>query len=115
MWAKLARHAPAEVEIQLSKAVQSPQEKPAVASSPLVWGEVKWTGPKDDPRLSGYILSQCGRFSINGRRVNRGYHYMAWFRKDPPHESVSLGIRTTRREAEHLCELEAVRDALERE
>lgn len=105
MWAKLAKHAKTEVEIHLSKAVQSPQAKPAVAPQPLVWLEPVKTG-KD----CGYVLTRCGRFSIEKRPVNGAPMYMAWRRQEVAHESVSLGIRTTRREAERLCELEAARE-----
>lgn len=97
MWTRLAKHAPAQVEMHLSKTVaQSPQEKPAVAA-------LNWLEPVKTGKGCGYALTQCGRFSI----VKRDRMYMAWLRKDPPHESVTLGIRPTRKEAERLCEIEA--------
>ena len=104
MWATLAKHAKVEVEIHLSKAAQSPQEKPAVALQPLEWLKPVKTGEN-----AGYVLTQCGRFSIEKRFVRGKPMYMAWLRKEPPHDSISLGIRLTRREAEHLCELEAAK------
>jgi hypothetical protein len=107
MWEVLARHTPGFKPL---KAGGSPKEKLRIRE-PLMWHDVVWTGPKEKPRQSGYILSQCGRFSIDGRVVKRGvYHYMAWLRKEPSHESVSLGIRLTRKEAEHLCDLENQRE-----
>jgi hypothetical protein len=104
MWARLAKHAPAQVELLLSKTeTQSPQENPAVA--PLQWQQPVKTGDG-----YGYVLTQCGRFSIEKRPVRGASMYMAWRRRDPAETSTSLGIRTTRREAEHLCELEAARE-----
>lgn len=97
MWRVLEKHGGTRPE-----AVQTPKAEPAVALQPLVWLTPVKTGDG-----SGYVLTQCGRFSIEKRKVKGKSMYMAWLRKEPPHESISLGIRLTRREAEHLCELEA--------
>jgi hypothetical protein len=99
MWATLARHANVEVQVQLSKEREAPKEQLRVRE-PLKWHEPVKTGG-----VSGYVLSQCGRFSISKDSVKGKPMYMAWLRKDPPHDSVSLGIRLTLKEAEHLCEL----------
>lgn len=107
MWTRLAKHAPAEVEIHRQKAAQTPKAEPAVALLPLEWHKPEWTGPPGDRHRCGFILSLCGRFSITRERVHGGEMYEAWRRKDPAHESIPLGIRSTKREAEHLCELKA--------
>lgn len=110
MWATLAKHAKAEVEIHLSKAGETPKAEPAVALRPLEWGKPKWTGPPDDRHRCGFVLSLCGRFSITRETVHGGEIYEAWRRLEPAHESIPLGIRAVLREAEHLCELRAANE-----
>jgi len=97
MWDVLAKHTPG---FKPPKAGETAQPDLRVRE-PLVWLKPVKTGDG-----SGYVLTQCGRFSIEKRPVNGAPMYMAWLRKDPPHDSVTLGIRTTLKEAEHLCELE---------
>lgn len=99
MWTTLAKHAKSEVESLRKKAGESPKEK---LREPLVWEEPVKTG-----KNSGYVLTRCGRFSIVKDLTHQKPMYMAWLRKDPPHTGVLLGIRETRAEAEHLCELAA--------
>lgn len=99
MWAKLAKHAKAEVEVQLSKRSEAPKEQFRVRE-PL-----KWDKPVKTGEIAGYVLSQCGRFSISKDSVRGAPMYTAWARRKPPHESINLGVRLTREEAERLCEL----------
>lgn len=103
MWETLKRHLPPGSSFKVVVQVdQTPKAEPAVALQPLEWGEFVRTG-----KTSGYALTLCGRFSIEVRRVHGAWMYMAWLRKEPPHDSVTLGIRTTRAEAETLCRKEA--------
>lgn len=111
MWKTLAKHAHAEVRILRENAAQSPKEKPAVALRPL-----KWQKPVRTGELSGYVLSQCGRYSISRDSVKGAVMYTAWKRSPPDADGryqlpkANLGVRLTRKEAEHLCELEAGRE-----
>jgi hypothetical protein len=104
MWKTLAKHAPVEVRVQLSKTeAQTPKAESAIALEPLLWNKPVWTGTHDNPYVCGYILSQCGRFSICKDSVHGKEMYMAWARREPPHASIILGVRPTRAEAEVLC------------
>jgi hypothetical protein len=92
MWEKLARHA--KVELKPPQNSESPKEK----LPPLVWEKPVKTG-----ELSGYVLTQCGGFSISKDSVNGAVMYTAWLRTTKP--ATNLGVRLGRVEAEHLCEL----------
>lgn len=104
MWETLKRHLPPGSSLEMKGSeTQSPKEKPAVA-------RLKWCEPVETGEGAGYVLSQCGRFSIEFRQVHKARMYMAWRRQIPSHNSVSLGIRTTSKEAVRLCKLEAARE-----
>ncbi len=104
MWETLARHAKAEVQIHRGKAGKTAQPELRVRET-LVWQKPVRTGEN-----SGYLLSACGRFSISKDCVKGTPMYMAWLRKEPPHDSKNLGVRLTLIEAQHLCELESQRE-----
>lgn len=94
MWKTLSKHAP----VQIPKVEQTPK---AELRPPLEWCEPVKTGSG-----SGYILSQCGRFSITKNPSQGKPMYMAWLRKVPPTDSVILGVRDVLLESQHLCTLE---------
>lgn len=94
MWTTLAKHSP--VPLQTPKGSESPKEKRRV----LVWEKPVKTG-----ELAGYVLSADGGFSVDKTPVNGVAMYTAWARRQPPHESINLGVRTTLKEAQHLCEI----------
>jgi hypothetical protein len=93
MWAKLAKNAKPEVKIP-PEATQSPKEK----SGPLEWQKPVRTSPHG----AGYVLSQCGLFSISKDGHELGFSYTAWKRNTDP--ATNLGCVRTKEEAEKLCE-----------
>lgn len=104
MWTTLAKHAQSEVQIHLQKVGETPKAELRIRE-PMVWQKPVRTGDN-----AGYVLSQCGRFSISKDCVCGAPMYMAWRRRDPPHTSKNLGVRLTLIEAQHLCELESERE-----
>lgn len=94
MWETLKKHSP--VPFQTPQSSESPKEKLRV----LVWEKPVKTG-----ELAGYVLSADGGFSVDKTPVNGVAMYIAWARRIPPHESINLGVRTSLKEAQHLCEI----------
>lgn len=98
MWETLSRHAKSEVQIHREKVAETPK---AELRPPLEWCDPVKTGP-----ISGYVLSQCGHFSISKDSVHGKPMYTAWDRRvTPPAMAINLGVRLERKEAEHLCEI----------
>src|SRR6185437_13439693 len=100
MQAILAKHKPPEVEVMPSGPNESllPSVAAGVASAE---NTLSW-----HPRVKGqcYILSTCGRFSIEGSRSNGKLRYTAWRISSPIGEwRTLLGCRDTPQEAKALC------------
>jgi hypothetical protein len=111
MWETLKRHLPSGSSLRdaTSPVGESPKEKLRVRE-PLVWLEHVKTG-KD----TGYVLTQCGRFSVAkvlvyGRPMYHAFkvQVIAGRREYP---QTGLGVRLTPEEAKHLCELENERES----
>lgn len=92
MWKTLAKHSSPKIEVQSENIGQSPKAQHLV----LQWQEPVRTG-----RLSGYLLTHCGTFSISKDIGKDDFvTYTAW-RVSPKTE---LGIVATREAAELLCQ-----------
>jgi hypothetical protein len=103
MWKILERHTGAPIQRKSSLVGESPKEK---LREPLKWGEPVRTG-----RLSGYVLTACGRYSIS-KDVGVGdfITYTAWrVRMSSYEQPVLLGCRTSRIEAERIAQADADR------
>jgi hypothetical protein len=100
MWTTLARHLSPNVQVQLPQEVPTPK------------AELRWLEPVRTGRLSGYVLTACGRYSIS-KDIGQGdaVTYTAWKRlpdlerhgKPWKQMPVNLGCALTRAEAEQLC------------
>lgn len=92
MWNTLSKHAKPQVHVQVSPAVATPKAELRV---------LQWEKPVKTGRLSGYVRTACGRFSISKEEVgDNEVLYTAWVMGKTP----SLGTVTTREAAEKLCE-----------
>lgn len=97
MWETLAKHTKPQVEIHLQNAGESPKEKAPLA-------RLEWQTPvrTSADGSTGYVVSVCGRYAISKDRVRGATMYTA-SRVRRPDEPILLGIRTTRADAEALC------------
>lgn len=86
----LAKNARPKVEIVVAR------------KEPLTWQDPVKTGPHG----TGYMLSVCGRFSIEKSTHELGYTYCAWdlSTKTDKAQAMNLGCRRTKDEAIALCE-----------
>lgn len=99
MWETLKRHLPPDSPLRdAGREARTPKAEPAVALPPIEWQKPVRTGEN-----SGYLLSQCGHFSISKDSVRGKPMYSAW-RLIPDQPGQLIGIRLTRAEAERLCE-----------
>jgi hypothetical protein len=90
MWTTLAKHAKANVEVK-------------VTAMPLEWLKPVRTGSNG----SGYLLSQCGRFSVTKDVMDdeKTVTYTAWSRATPP--PANLGCVSTKEEAIAIAQADA--------
>lgn len=90
MWAKLAKHTKANVEVK-------------VTAMPLQWQKPVRTGSNG----SGYLLSQCGRFSVTKDVMDdeKAVTYTAWRRASTP--ATNLGCVSTKDAAIALAQADA--------
>ena len=110
MWETLAKYTkpPSSISNNVPDERQSPKEK---LRRPLAWLEPVKTG-----RLSGYVLTACGGYSISKDVSGESVSYTAWKclpdlqRHGKPWKQmpVNLGCVTTRAEAEALCAADVV-------
>lgn len=102
MWKTLERHTGPKIGVKPQEVGESPKAK---LREPLQWLEPVKTG-----RLSGYVLSQCGRYSISKDVGQNDFvTYTAWIRRSAKdlNDQVMLGCRTERVAAEYLCQADA--------
>lgn len=92
MWKTLAKHSSPKVEVKIEKAGESPKAQLRV---------LQWCDPVRTGRLSGYLLSRCGTYSISKNEgADKFVTYTAWCIAP----KAQLGIVTTREAAEALCQ-----------
>ena len=101
MWTTLAKHTKSELPKETPKAEATPKAELRV---------LEWCEPVRTGKLSGYVLTRCGTWSIS-KDVGKDdfITYTAWRRKTERVDAVMLGCRTTLTEAQHLCQLDANR------
>lgn len=101
MWETLAKHSGLKIEVQPKEVGETAQPE----LRPLQWCDPVRTG-----RLSGYLLSQCGIYSISKDvGVDDFITYTAWIRRTAKdkQDQVMLGCRTLLDEAKYLCQADA--------